>query len=221
VLGQFRAGLFQFFTLKAKWSEWKCDEFRFGPVNRFDSWIAHFYRSATSSDVSFHDQFAFQQLQLLSNCFSPSPISLIPIHMPVYTLTTCQRLLIMFDTSSKIPYSQTWWHIQLEQVVLKRPLTLYQFMWWGVWILYYFIQNHPWLCCWTCVLRLIFTLWHPATTGDKYADDTYLIISASNSQSSAAKINHVEEWACGNNLKLREQNLLRLSLCYHNGRATI
>lgn len=45
----------------------------------------------------------------------------------------------------------------------------------------------------------------PITAGnqmDKYADDTYLIIPASNSQSCAAEIAHIEDWAVENNLKL-------------------
>jgi hypothetical protein len=46
---------------------------------------------------------------------------------------------------------------------------------------------------------------HPITPGnqmDKYADDTYLIIPASNSQSCVAEFNHVEDWANENNLTL-------------------
>ena len=37
---------------------------------------------------------------------------------------------------------------------------------------------------------------------DKYADDTYLIIPASNSQSCVDEIAHVEDWAINNNLAL-------------------
>ena len=46
---------------------------------------------------------------------------------------------------------------------------------------------------------------HPVTPGnfkDKYADDTYLIIPASNSQSCADEIAQVEQWARENNLSL-------------------
>jgi hypothetical protein len=39
---------------------------------------------------------------------------------------------------------------------------------------------------------------------DKYADDTYLIIPASNSQSCVAEFNHVEDWANENNLTLNQ-----------------
>lgn len=46
---------------------------------------------------------------------------------------------------------------------------------------------------------------HTVTPGnlmDKYADDTYLIIPATNVDSCAAEITHVEEWALRNNLRL-------------------
>jgi len=46
---------------------------------------------------------------------------------------------------------------------------------------------------------------HPITPGNemcKYADDTYIIIPASNTDSRAAELRNVETWACANNLKL-------------------
>ena len=46
---------------------------------------------------------------------------------------------------------------------------------------------------------------HVATPGnsmDKYADDAYLIIHASNVESCASEIAHIEEWALNNNLRL-------------------
>ena len=46
---------------------------------------------------------------------------------------------------------------------------------------------------------------HPVTPGNfmiKYADDTYLIVPASNSQSCSAEIAHNEDWARENNLTL-------------------
>jgi len=36
----------------------------------------------------------------------------------------------------------------------------------------------------------------------KYADDTYIVIPASNAQSRAAELNHVDQWARVNNLQL-------------------
>lgn len=48
---------------------------------------------------------------------------------------------------------------------------------------------------------------HPVTTGNsmtKYADDTYLVVPASNAESCAAEINNIEEWSVANNLKLNK-----------------
>jgi len=46
---------------------------------------------------------------------------------------------------------------------------------------------------------------HPVTPANrifKYADDTYLVVSAANSRSCLAEIAHIDEWAATNNLKL-------------------
>ena len=46
---------------------------------------------------------------------------------------------------------------------------------------------------------------HPVTQGNsmvKYADDSYLIIPASNAHSCADEIEHVEKWSSVNNLSL-------------------
>ena len=43
---------------------------------------------------------------------------------------------------------------------------------------------------------------HPSNAIAKYADDTYLIIPASNHSTCQAEIKHIEEWATTNNLKL-------------------
>lgn len=42
----------------------------------------------------------------------------------------------------------------------------------------------------------------PGNSVDKYADDTYLIIPASNVESCASEIAHIEDWALNNNLRL-------------------
>ena len=66
---------------------------------------------------------------------------------------------------------------------------------------------------------------HPVTTGnhmDKYADDTYLIIPASNHHSCAAEIAQVEEWAKENNLTLnRTKSVEIVFVSPRNRRATI
>jgi len=46
---------------------------------------------------------------------------------------------------------------------------------------------------------------HPVSSHNvilKYADDTYLIIPATNQNTCKAKIQHIEQWANANNLKL-------------------
>jgi len=46
---------------------------------------------------------------------------------------------------------------------------------------------------------------HPATNRNrivKFADDTYLVVPASNSSSQLLEIDHIQTWAAGNNLML-------------------
>src|SRR5206468_3025667 len=48
---------------------------------------------------------------------------------------------------------------------------------------------------------------HPVYQGNhhnKYADDVYLIVPASNSHTCASELKHIVEWTAGNNLKLNE-----------------
>ena len=54
---------------------------------------------------------------------------------------------------------------------------------------------------------------HPLTPGNKsvkYADDTYLIIPSSNSQSTITELEHIEKWSTANNLKLNHTNTLEI-----------
>ena len=50
----------------------------------------------------------------------------------------------------------------------------------------------------------------PGNQMDKYADDTYLIIPAYNSESCEVEINHVEDWARENNLMLNRKKSVEI-----------
>ena len=65
---------------------------------------------------------------------------------------------------------------------------------------------------------------HPLTAGNlmvKFADDTYLIIPASNSGSCAREINHVEEWAMLNNLQLNRAKSVEIVFVLPRCRRTV
>jgi len=54
---------------------------------------------------------------------------------------------------------------------------------------------------------------HPLTPGNKsvkYADDTYLIIPSSNSQSTITELEHIEKWSTANNLKLNHTKTVEI-----------
>ena len=54
---------------------------------------------------------------------------------------------------------------------------------------------------------------HPLTPGNKsvkYADDTYLIIPSSNSQSTITELEHIEKWSTANNLRLNHTKTLEI-----------
>jgi len=55
---------------------------------------------------------------------------------------------------------------------------------------------------------------HPVNSGNlmtKYADDTYLIISASNVNSYTSEIEHIELWTTTNNLQLNRAKSSEIS----------
>ena len=51
---------------------------------------------------------------------------------------------------------------------------------------------------------------HPENDLNKYADDTYYIVSSSNSHTLVQELDHVSEWAAENNLKLNSSKYSEL-----------
>ena len=76
---------------------------------------------------------------------------------------------------------------------------------WHIFFVEYISQHYSRLSCWTSVIRCQCRDLTPLTPGNrfcKYADDTYLIIPASNINSRTDEIDNIHTWASTNNLNL-------------------
>jgi len=66
------------------------------------------------------------------------------------------------------------------------------------------------------VNNILFVDLTPLTLGNvfcKYADDTYLVIPASNVDSRTCEIENIRSWLCANNLNLNLKKVIRNCFC--------
>ena len=177
--------------------------------------------STPPSSLSFSDQFAFQPS-------ASTTAALIHLLQSIASLLTTNDFVIVYALDFSKAFDSVWHSTVLSKMsLLDIPDNIYN------WIEYFFREHshctkfghdvsHFRDISASIIQRsgigpvsyvVTASDLHPVNSGNlmsKYADDTYLVIPASNANTCTAEVEHIEAWSNANNLQLNRVKSLEI-----------